>query len=127
MKEVTRQMSVRRRGRRKPAASQTKHYKRGALAQLKGVLSDEQYRTLERAVNRKKRGLPPEKPQPVDELEDGEQLEDELEDELEDGEQLEDPPLMETSTPERWCERCAKHRPSPKCGVCGGPTLEAKP
>lgn len=121
MKRVTRQMTVRRRGRRKSPTSETKHNKRGALAQLKGVLSDEQYRTLERAVNRKKRGLPAEKPQPVvvrEVVNTNTQLE---------GDELEDLPLMETSTPERWCEQCAKHRPSPKCGVCGGPTLEARP
>lgn len=120
MKQVTRQMSVRRRGRRKPAASQTRHFKRGAMSDLKATLSEEQYQRLERAVNRHKRGLLPEKPPPArtPELEDDEP-----------GEPLDvhaDPPLMETSTPERWCERCAKHRPSPKCGVCGGPTLEAR-
>lgn len=124
MKQVTRQMSVRRRGRRKPAASQTRHFKRGAMSDLKATLTEEQYQRLERAVNRHKRGLLPEKPPAAhtreledEQLEDAEQLEDELE----------DPPLMETSTPERWCEQCAKHRPSPKCGVCGGPTLEARP
>lgn len=56
-------MGERRRGRRQSPASGTVKHKRGALAELRETLTPEQHARLERAVNRKRRGMPPEHPQ----------------------------------------------------------------
>lgn len=56
-------MGERRRGRRQSPTSGTVKHKRGALAELRETLTPEQHARLERAVNRKRRGMPPEHPE----------------------------------------------------------------
>lgn len=104
------------RGRRVAPTSRTVR-RRGALGELRDVLSPESYTRLATAVNRERRGLPPLHPDGARKSEVTDRPPARSEDEQ---------PRCITLEPDRWCDECAKARATPRCGVCGGMTRRTR-